>query len=156
MTGASYHKGSSEQIVCTPEDFLAAVTARFWSFDFDLAATRDNAITSKYFGPRSTLGENSLVADWPDKGIMWLNPPFFNLKPWVSKCSKYKSGGKIFLLIPASVGSNWWAEFVHDRSFVIFLRPRLTFVGSITPYPRDLALCVYRYGATGYQTWKWK
>ena len=60
-----------------------------------------------------------------------------------------------FLLVPASVGSNWWMHWVHQRASVRFLNPRVTFIGHAQGYPKDLALCVYD-GKFGYECWRWK
>lgn len=48
MTGAAYHKGTSNQDVATPREFLKVVEARFGQIGWDLAATKDNQVVSSY------------------------------------------------------------------------------------------------------------
>jgi phage N-6-adenine-methyltransferase len=159
--------GKSEQIVGTPRDLLDAIEKRFGKMTFDLAATSKNCVVKggkfhrEFFGPGSGMYEDALDerAHWTDlKGNLWLNPPYANIKLWAEKCrhtSLGKPRGRIFLLIPASVGSNWWTQYVDQRAAVFFLSPRVTFVGHTSAYPKDIALCVY--GAPqGYECWRWR
>jgi phage N-6-adenine-methyltransferase len=161
MSGASFHRGESVQEIGTPKNFLFAVQNRFGLIKWDLAATFENQVAdSGYFlGTGSEIDEDSLKKDWItlSNGVRWLNPPFHDITPWAEKCATQRGFQQwTLMLVPASVGTNWWAEHVHNKAMVYFLSPRLTFVGSTTPYPKDLALCAYGYGAVGYTTWRWK
>ena len=136
-TGASFNRGSSKQDYETPPDLMAAVVARFGPFAWDLAATRENAKAPNWLGPGSPHWQDSLIAPWQClPGLKWLN--------------------QILLLIPASVGSNYWADFVDGTAIVNFLRPRVQFAGADGPFPKDIALCGYGLGIAGYTCWKWK
>jgi hypothetical protein len=180
MTGASFHKGASKQDYGTPWEFINAVRTAFGPLTFDLAATADNRKTPAYLGPGSEYGEDALNFNWNELplGRWWLNPPFADIKPWVAACAKLELGWRtasieqpmilprgtgIYLLVPAAVGTNYWAEYVHNRAHVYFLLPRLTFVGHTEAYPKDCALCVYRYpwvidkpDSHYYHCWRWK
>jgi hypothetical protein len=179
MSGAAFNTGKSKQDYSTPDEFIRAVNARFGDLTIDLAATRDNAKVHcgpapVYIGPGSCLGGDSLAVKWSTlaPGRWWLNPPFANIEPWVRKCAAKRpfptgittrniqdpSFG-IYLLIPASVGANWWATHVHNKARVHFLSPRLCFDGK-NPYPKDCALCIYPFEhsfvGVGYECWRWK
>jgi len=164
MGGATLNRGKSEQVVRTPMEFIRTVEGRFGRIKWDLAATMDNQVTGglyegNFLGPGSGVGcEDSLTTYWPfGDGTMWLNPPFADIAPWACKCSNVASAPSwTLMLVPASEGTNWWSEFVHGIAMVYFLSPRITFVGSKDPYPKDLALCAYGFGAHGYTTWRWK
>jgi phage N-6-adenine-methyltransferase len=161
MTGASFNRGASRQDVGTPREVLQAVEARFGRIWWDLAAHPENRVTDddRYYGPGSKHGENSLEQDWSilRLGGRWLNPPFANIAPWAEKCAKHRFDKCFtFLLVPASVGANWYSEHVHMQCLELYLSPRLTFVGSADPYPKDLALFVYGYGISGAQPWNWR
>ena len=160
-------------------------------FDWDLAATKANAVDGlgsvrSYFGPdhfaagcRNALSPDN---DWKDvddridNANLWLNPPFADIAPWVEKCAasawweseKSKrgpgaaDGRRIFLLVPAAVGSNWFSMHVHKKALVLVLNGRITFdgcppnpkTGKVDPYPKDCMLCVY--GAKpGFDIWRW-
>ncbi|MDE2099188.1 MAG: hypothetical protein KGL39_18180 [Patescibacteria group bacterium] len=152
--GAGYHRGSSNQEVETPPDFMSAVQNVFGSIGFDLAASEKNAKAPLFF----TEAMNSLEQKWHMSLLNWLNPPYANIGPWAKKClEESQRGCKILMLVPASVGSNWWRDYVHEKASVWFLNGRLTFVGEKHPYPKDLALILWgRTWSPGYHIWTWK
>lgn len=156
--------GRSEQAVGTPREFLQAVEDRFGPIGWDLAASAGNAVTGRFLGPGSPHGEDSLAVDWamlPDQvgKTLWLNPPFGNIRPFVAKAARMAPalpGSSIVILVPASVSTEWFAECVHRRALVLAIRPRLTFVGSKDPYPKDLAALVFgRWVVPAFDTWRW-
>ena len=151
LKGASFHRGSSKQDYETPSNFMAAVEARFGPIQYDLAASVENTKAESFF----TEEDDSLGLSWSlSHGNLWLNPPFDDIKPWAKKCAEEsKEGAKILFLTPASIGSEWFAEYVYPFAGVIGLRPRLCFDGK-NPYPKDCILSVY--GERGFELWKWK
>lgn len=154
----------SEQAVGTPRAFLQAVEERFGVIDWDLAATASNAVTGKYLGPGASRGEDSLAVDWAMlpgavDGRLWINPPFGKIAKFAAKCAEQAPAidGEILMLVPASVGTNWFAGHVHGNALVLALRPRLTFVGHKDPYPKDLMLVVFgRWVVPAFDLWRWK
>jgi phage N-6-adenine-methyltransferase len=161
-TGASFARGKSKQIVETPPDLIAAVRRRFGAFTWDLAANRTNAKAREWLGPGGFV-EDAFAISWIAlPGVRWLNPPFGDIARWAEKCATTSvsevlagSPSRTLLLIPASVGTNYWAEHIDGKAAVKLLRPRVTFVGKTGPFPKDLALCVYG-SPSGYECWKWK
>lgn len=166
MTEPAQKPGRSKQDYGTPWEFIRAVEARWGCLDIDLAARADNAKAPLFITPE----EDSLTTLWSRHSARyaWLNPPFAKLWEWAHRCRCYaedfrKAGGRIFLLTPASIGSDWFAEHVHGKALVLGLRPRMIFdgtppnpkTGKPDPYPKDLMLSVF--GETsGFDTWKWK
>ena len=160
-TGASFARGQSVQDVETPKDLLDAVVRRWGPLAIDLAATEANRKADRWLGPGSPIAEDALVKGWAAQidGTAWLNPPFGDLGPWAKKCSEWLGccvvGSAVLLLVPASVGSNWWRDHVDGKADVHFLNGRVKFVGHTGPYPKDLALCVYG-DPPGYHVWNWR
>lgn len=157
MAMPKQNPGRSKQDYGTPLEFLAAVKRRLCITDFsaDLAASEGNAVAAIYY----TVEDDSLKSShkWDFGGWSWLNPPFSNIAPWVEKASKEAmQGANIAMLVPASVGSNWWRDWVEPYAYQSFLNGRLTFVGETTPYPKDCALLLYTpWGFTGHEVWNW-
>lgn len=155
----------SRQDYGTPVEFLAAVTRRFGRLGWDLAASATNSIVGpasrpQCYGPDSAFAEDSLAQSWANvcdgDRWCWLNPPFADIAPWAEKCALEMSrGARILLLTPASVGSHWYARHIVPNAHVLFLAPRLTFVGEAAPYPKDLMLSVFAHGLTGNAPWQW-
>jgi hypothetical protein len=164
--------GESKQDYGTPKAFIDAVKKRFGitSFNFDLAATKDNAVdglgrSHLYFGPdhRDSNSRDALSADWrPLRGNLWLNPPFARIEPWARKCAEESK--KIFFLTPASVGANWFWAHVYGRALVMPIHPRLEFDGcpinpktdKVDPYPKDLMLSIFGVKHSGLERFEWK
>ena len=150
----------SKQDYETPAAFLRAVERRFGALTIDLACREDNAKA-----PRALTEEiDSLSSNWCGEigagENAWLNPPFADIEPWVKKASEWRNAPhylrtRILLLVPASIGSNWFRDHVLQTAFVWALNGRLTFVGAKDPYPKDLMLLEYGH-APGFGVWDWR
>jgi phage N-6-adenine-methyltransferase len=153
--------GKSKQDYRTPVEFLDAVKNRLkiQNFTWDLAADAQNSVCQGNSGGYWGIADNSLTKDWHfTKGWQWLNPPYADIRPWVEK-SDYESakGAHIAMLIPASVGANWWNEYVNYSAYQLFLNGRITFQGCETPYPKDCALLLYTpFIRSGNAVWTWQ
>jgi DNA (cytosine-5)-methyltransferase 1 len=129
-------------------------------FAADLAASAENAVADLYF----TEEMDSLKQAWHLASLTsverwcWLNPPFSDIEPWVKKATiESHSGAHTIMLVPASVGANWWRDWVGPYSFQLFLNGRLTFIGETTPYPKDCALLIYApFQLKGSEVWDWR
>lgn len=148
--------GRSKQDYETPDNFIEAFNWRFDAIDWDLAASKENTRGEFFFDEAS----NSLTQKWEEcAGNLWLNPPFTKIGVWAKKCADTairEPTSRIFLLVPASVGSDWYRDFVEPYAYVLGLNPRLTFKGCNDPYPKDCILACYLNGLTGFKTWSWK
>ncbi len=155
--GPTIRRHRSVQEVETPEVFLNAVRKKLQirNFTIDLAASASNAVTKRFISKE----QNSLVQPWDTaNGWGWLNPEFSDIAPWVAKAAEAKQRGqRVAVLIPASVGTNWWKDHVHNQAAVWFLNGRIQFVGHDQPYPKDCALLLYNRGyAPVYTIWSWQ
>lgn len=144
----------SKQDYGTPAAFLREVELRWGNLTLDLACTQTNRVAPV------GLDGDSLGSHWPTHDVrLWLNPPFTRIGDWAAKCAEWvlgaTGGSRLFLLTPASVGTEWFADHVHGKAMVYGLRPRLTFVGCKDPYPKDLILSVYGDGP-GFGLWRWR
>lgn len=164
MTMPKQKPHRSFQSYQTPPELLAAIKKRLCInyFDIDLAATRENAVCPYYYsleeGQDSLDPRNSWQVPEPDSNWSWLNPPYADIRPWVSKAwNESRKGAQIVMLIPASVGANWWKDYVAGKVFVSFLNDRIPFVGCDNVYPKDCALLFYTpWGFHGYEYWSWQ
>jgi hypothetical protein len=178
--------GNSRQDYGTPIEFLLAVEGRWGELTWDLAATASpdgtllgspNAVCVRLHRAKSgrhlvgglySPEDDSFKQPWGPKKVglrPWLNPPFGDIAPWARRCrEKITDFGeknpdyRIFFLVPASVGSNWFAEHVDtavrdEVARVVFLQGRLSFDGK-HPYPKDCMLIVWG-DPPGYEVWDW-
>lgn len=152
-TGPTVKRHRSKQDYGTPWEFIRACERRFGLISWDLAATTENTKAPAWITPEM----DSLAREWRMKGNLWLNPPFADIGPWAEKCALDSSahGARILFLTPASVGSNWFRDFVHGKALVLGLNGRLTFAGTDAPYPKDCILSAFGLGKTGFDVWTW-
>jgi hypothetical protein len=164
LATAPRSKYDTEQSVGTPWEFIDAVETRFGHLWFDLAA---DAVNHKIRNGLQTMkpyfdeADDSFSKPWAEifpRGNLWLNPTFRNAAEWAEKCAHEtrRRHGFILTLWPASVGSNWYDDYVKDNAFSLGLRPRVRFIGHPHAYPKDLMLSVFGFGLRGFDTWRWK
>jgi phage N-6-adenine-methyltransferase len=155
---------TSEQVVCTPPEFLAAVKNRLniSKFAWDLAASEDNTVTDigYYDEDADALKQNwkiRIEGNHTAVNWAWCNPPYSNLEPWVEKAWRESlEGAHVAMLVPASVGSNWWRDWVRNKAYITYLNNRIKFVGHKHMYPKDLALLLYApFLDGGSCLWRW-
>lgn len=167
--------GKSYQEYRTPVELLIAVKKRLHIGDFslDVAASKENSVAFSYY----TEEDDGIVQDWETNGWNWCNPPFGDITPWVAKgYSESLKGASTVMLLPASVGSDWWKDYVEQYSYQVFLNGRLCFIPNwrttVNPsprnttgafyksqplYPKDCALVLYTpFGFVGNETWHWR
>lgn len=184
---------SPNQIVSTPRELLDAVQLRFGRIRYDLAATRHNKIAEFFIGdPVQESGQypdpgmiamDGLASAWPEtppedkpwaRGNFmaptwaWLNPPFKTCGSWAEKMYREfqrprTTARNYMLLVPASVDSNWYREFVEPVAVRLFLNPRITFPPERNPFPKPMMLALYsadlleQYrGESRARQWQWK
>lgn len=154
MAEPRHKRGESKQDYGTPKPLIEAVKRGLGikEFAFDLAATKANAKALKYY----TIADNALAQDWAGDGWHWLNPPYAHIQPWIMKAyeSRIAYDAKIAMLLPASVGSNWWRHYVHNEARVWFLNRRVQFDGAKDVSPKDHAIILYGpWLSKGYHIW---
>lgn len=165
-TGPSVGSANSKQDYGTPPEFIEAVATKWGPLVHDLACTRENAkAPSGYYFPETDALTRDWSADFPT-GNLWLNPPFKHIDPWAERCAWHgaRRDGLIFLLTPASIGTDWFAARVYPNARVLGLTPRMTFegmpinpkTGKVDPYPKDLMLSIFGKATAGFGLWRWK
>lgn len=165
MTMPKQQPATSKQDYATPRDFVRAVQLKLKidHFDFDFAADADNTVAPHFW----TAADDALVktpqqwrAELGADGWGWLNPPFRHIAPWARRCAETAQlGGAVALLVPASVGANWFRESVEGHADVWFVNGRLAFMPDKPRwlYPKDCLVALY-YGSkqTEYEVWNWR
>lgn len=142
----------------TPWDFVHRVERRLGiaQFAIDLAASFDNRKAPQWLAEDdNALSPRWKWADEIGDGWGWLNPPYTNIGSWAEKCIETSiDGGKVALLVPASVGSNWFRDSVFPFAYVLALNGRISFDGAGN-YPKDSILCLYGL-LPGFDVWDWR
>lgn len=159
--GPTIRRGESSGEIATPWEFIQACEHKFQRpIAFDLAATLLNC-KAEYAGMYFDIAANSLERDWHKLGgLLWLNPPYADIAPWAAKCrAEMALGAEILLLVPASMGANWYWDSVNGVAEEWSVG-RIKFVGSEHVYPKDLLLAHYRpqlgHHPHAMQRWRWQ
>lgn len=175
MSGPTIDRASSSGDIWTPWEFIYATQSTFGCvFRVDLAASGpESAKAPTWITPE----QDSLRWDWVqlydehrhDRGALWLNPPYSNITPWVKKCAElceYNKQVELMLLVPASVGANWFWDYVWPYA-TVYSVGRMVFDNCFdrktgksvrTVYPKDLILCHYTNTSPSrtLQRWQWQ
>lgn len=177
MGGPSINRAESSGDIWTPLIFTTAVQTTFCrTLTVDLAASgKESAKASIWITPE----EDSLTLDWVDyyyyyrsgaaADALWLNPPYSNITPWAKKCANtyvFDEQVEIFLLVPGSIGANWFWDYVWDYA-TVYSVGRMAFdncfdrkTGELvsTVYPKDLIFCHYTNTSPSrtLQRWQWQ
>lgn len=157
MTGASFHRHSSNQCVATPREFIVAFEKRWGPIGVDLAAIAENAVCPTFISPE----QDTWKTDWtqfanPNKWA-WMNPEHESSGDAARKMYLTRVASGEFLgalLVPAAIGANWWRHHVNGCCLVVVPHPRISF-DDANPYPKDLALCLYGAHDAGIRYWDW-
>jgi phage N-6-adenine-methyltransferase len=155
----------SRQNYRTPLNFLAAAKHRLGiqHFAFDFAADAQNAVARRFWSRQDDALSHS-AASWAfasgSGGWGWLNPEFTKIGPWARKCVECRAaGGRVALLVPASIGADWYRDHVHNQAYVLALNGRLAFIRNKPRalYPKDCILCLYSPETPdGFDVWNWR
>lgn len=169
MSEPQQKPGRSKQDYGTCPEFLKAIGAQFGVIDLDLACRADNAVAPWAI----TEDMDSLAQDWSRPsiiefkssivterayvpGVRFCNPPFGNIEPWAAKLETCRwLQCWTLMLVPYSASSQWFVNHVMGKLMVYGI-PRITFVGTTAPYPKDLCLIAAGYGANGQAFWDWR
>jgi phage N-6-adenine-methyltransferase len=135
---------SQRQDWTTPRSLFDQLDREF-SFEWDLAASSDNALCPSFF----SQAENGLKQTW--KGVCWLNPPYGDpaskLVNWIRKAwfdTQADSTLTVVMLIPARTNTNWFHDYCMKAAEVRFICGRPKFGNSPHGLPLPLMLVVFR------------
>lgn len=143
---------------------IAEFCAATWGCNIDLAATIDNRKFKLFFSdvqhfradgvtPYEDCLGNALTERWLRdehyKPVGFCNPPYADLKPWLTKANEEAVGGftSVFL-IPTFNGDEWARlAYIWARE-IIFIEGRINFILESTGLPlsgngRGSMLCVF-------------
>jgi hypothetical protein len=107
----------------TPSHVFAALGCRF---DQDVASPGGDVTT--WIPASHFITRNSLEKDW--RGFVWMNPPFGGrngIVPWLEKFFQHGNG---IALTPDRTSAPWWQRFAPMADSILFVAPKLKFIGS--------------------------
>lgn len=110
----------------TPPAVVASLEKEFGAFDLDPCCRPETAKAPRYF----TKEDDGLSKPW--FGKVFLNPPYSDPSPWLTKAIEETTTGKAALvvaLVPVSTDTKWFHRLVKDRAEIRFVEGRIRFYG---------------------------
>lgn len=111
--------GATDEWYTPPHVFDALGCA----FDLDVAGTERVA----WIPARRSFYRRGLEQEW--NGFVWMNPPFGarnGLVPWLAKFFDHRNG---IALVPDRTSAPWWQRFAPQANYLLFVAPKLKFIG---------------------------
>jgi phage N-6-adenine-methyltransferase len=132
MTDVHFSHGTDEW--ATPQRIFNQLAAEFGPFDCDVAASKENTKCKEFFD----ISTDGLHQEWKPRN--WCNPPYSELKEWVTKARREQLKGNLtVMLIPARTDTVAFHESMYNKPNVEirFLRGRLRFgdAANSAPFP---------------------
>lgn len=120
----SVHYTSGNDVWCTPK-WLFDKLNDIWHFTLDAACMTETALCTKHYTP----DDNSLIQDW-STDIVWLNPPYSDLKTWLSKATEeFNKGSTVMILVPSRTDTKAFHDYAaKECSCICYIKGRLKFI----------------------------
>ena len=93
------------------------------TFDMDVATSHSPYVvvpTKQKF----TIEDNSLDKQW--QGLVWMNPPYSGVTPWVDKWLQHNNG---FCLVPLASQGKWVNKLWDSKAQLVYMPPNMKFIG---------------------------
>jgi hypothetical protein len=93
------------------------------TFDLDVASSHNPyvVVPTKH---KFTIDDDALIQEWD--GLVWMNPPFSGVTPWVEKWLNHKNG---FCLVPLSSNGKWVNTLWESDAELVYLPANMKFIG---------------------------
>jgi phage N-6-adenine-methyltransferase len=80
-----------------------------WGFTVDVAADSRNKKCERYYSEE----DDGLSQSWAGE-VVWCNPPWSNIEPWVRKAMEEVAAQVVVLLLPANrCEQGWWQDHIE-------------------------------------------
>lgn len=105
MTGLKAPKPTDHW--CTPE----AITSLLPEFDLDPCSNPNSTVRAKR---RVMLPEDGLAVPW--EGLVFCNPPYSNVMPWVQKAVSSKAAATTVFLLKLDPTTKWYEAVIRNQT----------------------------------------
>jgi phage N-6-adenine-methyltransferase len=132
---------------------------KLYGFELDAAADKANSLCAEFYDE-----EHNALWQTPEDRVIWCNPPYGKLAPWIELFAIWGEVNTVVALVPAAPDTVWWKMGADHAFETILLSPgRIQFIDPetgkpatnnptastlfiFTPYTRRL----------GIRTWDWR
>ena len=93
------------------------------TFDLDVASSENPFVVVPAL-KKFTQKDDALNQEW--HGLVWMNPPFSGVTPWVEKWIQHANG---LCLVPLSSNGRWVNTLWESMAELTYLPPDMKFIG---------------------------
>ena len=105
----------------------------------DVCEDSHNSKCARYYD----IEQDGLAQDW-SREVVWCNPPFGRIEPWVKKA--YESSLQraiVVMLLPCRTDTQWWHDYIHYVESR-WIRGRIKFDGTDDRAPFATVIFIFR------------
>lgn len=135
-----FHQMAGNQNWETPWKLFNRLNDAF-HFTLDGAASIDNSKCDNFI----TEKQNAHIT-YPEGEVIFCNPPYSNVLPWAKTFNRWAESNIVVALVQDRTDTQWWGELTKSCSQVVFLTPRVNFIGTVTGNNRGSAVVVLGLG----------
>lgn len=132
----------------TPEAVLDPIYKHFGQIGLDPCANPERFLDAKLHCVEVLPGDtpegaavnaDGLTTHWDGHGLVYINPPYFDIAPWAHKAAT--EGDEVISLLPARTGSKWFQRWIVPADVLLFWKGRIKFHGAthIAPFHMTLS-----------------
>ena len=103
-------------------------------FDLDVASSNSPYVVVPTIR-RYTIEDDGLNKPW--QGLIWMNPPFSGVTPWVDKWIEHGNG---FCMVPLASQGRWVNKLWESGAVLTYMPPNMKFIGG-----KDNVMCAHRW-----------
>lgn len=149
------HGPRTNQDHCTPVYLIEAIKAAWGGIDLDPCSNPWSQVGAllEYSKHR---GEDGLKSAWPLEGLIYLNPPFGELVPWVERCNDHFEDAPDvhqIMVCPFSPERGWWKTAWNANKAAACWPRRIAWEGSGSSPP--FATTLFYWGPDKHRFWRW-
>ena len=125
------HDGAGDEWYTPPEVLRAVRTLAYdGAIDLDPCHAPGSLVQ-----PRHAIdvrqGGDGRLDPWPGDGLVWCNPPYSDVGPWLERCHAESARRPVVMLVPLRPETAvWWSHVWTANACVVIQRGRLRFVGT--------------------------
>ena len=93
------------------------------TFDLDVAGTNNKFAVVPTLN-KFTIEDDALTREW--YGLIWMNPPYSGVTPWVEKWLDHANG---FCLVPLASNGKWVNKLWESDAVLTYLPANMAFIG---------------------------
>lgn len=115
----------------TPPEVLRAVVAAAGPIDLDPCYARGSLVRARHTID-TRRGGDGRIDPWPGDGLVWINPPYSDVEPWLGRAAHAARSRPVVVLIPMRPETAaWWRHvWLDPAACVVIHRGRLRFVAA--------------------------